>query len=94
MSKEETEGIVVLEALACSIPVLVRDIPVYDGWLQDGENVYKGRDVHSFVQKTAAILDHRAEDLTANGRRTAEARSIRETGKQLLDIYRTCLGLS
>lgn len=29
-SKEETEGIVVLEALASSQQVLLRDIPVYD----------------------------------------------------------------
>ena len=35
-SYEETEGIVVLEALSCEIPVIVRDIPVYEGWLTDG----------------------------------------------------------
>ncbi len=34
-SYEETEGIVVLEALASKQNVLVRDIPVYDGWLED-----------------------------------------------------------
>ncbi len=32
-SYEETEGIVVLEALAMRIPVLLRNIPVYDGWI-------------------------------------------------------------
>ena len=33
LSLEETEGIVVLEALSCGIPVVLRDIPVYrDGW--------------------------------------------------------------
>ena len=40
MSHEETEGIVVLEA-ACGIPTVVRDIPVYNGWLREGQNVYK-----------------------------------------------------
>ncbi|MFR2603934.1 MAG: glycosyltransferase family 4 protein [Waltera sp.] len=40
-SYEETEGIVVLEALSCEIPVIVRDIPVYEGWLTDGEQVRK-----------------------------------------------------
>ncbi|MCM1165101.1 MAG: glycosyltransferase family 4 protein [Lachnospiraceae bacterium] len=32
-SYEETEGIVVLEALAMRIPTLLRKIPVYDGWV-------------------------------------------------------------
>ncbi len=32
-SYEETEGIVVLEALAMKIPTLLRNIPVYDGWI-------------------------------------------------------------
>ena len=41
MSHEETEGIVVLEALACGIPTVVRDIPVYGGGLEGGKKVYK-----------------------------------------------------
>lgn len=32
-SYEETEGIVVLEALAMKIPTLLRNIPVYNGWI-------------------------------------------------------------
>ena len=40
-SQEETEGIVVLEALACQAPVVVRDIPVYEDWLTDGVQVCK-----------------------------------------------------
>lgn len=38
---EETEGLVVLGALAASTPVIVRDIPVYEGWLTDGVNCRK-----------------------------------------------------
>lgn len=32
-SREETEGIVVLEALASRQHLVLRDIPVYDGWV-------------------------------------------------------------
>ena len=54
-SYEETEGIVVLEALACEVPVVVRDIPVYEGWLEDGVQVYKATDTKNFG-KTGKIF--------------------------------------
>ena len=47
-SYEETEGIVVLEALSCEIPVIVRDIPVYEKWLEDGVQVRKATDPFSY----------------------------------------------
>jgi 1,2-diacylglycerol-3-alpha-glucose alpha-1,2-glucosyltransferase len=41
LTKEETEGIVLLEALSCGTPVLLSDIPIYSRWLPDGEIVHK-----------------------------------------------------
>lgn len=41
LSTEETEGLAVLEALAASTPVIVRDIPVYEGWFADRVNCRK-----------------------------------------------------
>ncbi len=40
-----------LEALACEIPIVLRDIPVYENWLEDGVQVYKASDVKEFRQK-------------------------------------------
>lgn len=87
LSREETEGIVVLEALSSGIPVLVRDIPVYEGWLMDGRNVWKASDPESIRARTEGILTGKLPDLTAAGRRTAESRSIRNVGGELLMIY-------
>ncbi len=92
LSKEETEGIVVLEALACGVPVVVRDIPVYVGWLRNGENVYKGSSVDDFESLVVGVLDGTLPCLTAAGRETALERSYAAVGERLKEIYcKECL---
>ena len=88
LSKEETEGIVVLEALACGIPALVRDIPVYEGWLFDKENVYMGTDISGFAKTAGSMLAGSLPDLTEAGMKTALERSLERVGAKLLEIYR------
>ena len=86
-SHEETEGIVVLEALACRTPTLLRDIPVYNGWLTDGVNVYKGRTTDELEGKLQGLLQGELPDLTAAGRAVAEARSLPVIGRTLQRLY-------
>lgn len=81
MSHEETEGIVVLEALASGTPSLVRDIPVYNPWLPEGEIVHKARTLDEFETTARAILDGRAPDLT----RAAAARMQRHSFDAVAD---------
>lgn len=81
MSHEETEGIVVLEALASGTPSLVRDIPVYDPWLPEGEIVHKARNLREFETKARAILAGEAPDLT----RAAVARMQRHSFDAVAD---------
>ena len=77
----------VLEALACGIPTVLRDIPVYEGWLKDGETVYKASNLDEFQRDVAGILDHLLPDCTAAGRSVAEARSLETVGARLRAIY-------
>ena len=87
MSHEETEGIVVLEALACGCPLLVRDIPVYSAWLEEGKSVYKAADLDEFEEKLNAMLDGSLPPLTKGGHAVADARSLRAVGEGLCKIY-------
>lgn len=84
---EETEGIVLLEALAMRLPVLVRDIPIYRKWLTDGVNVYKAGDLGGFERKITAILENEAPSLTDAGYRVAEERDLKIIGRQLEELY-------
>lgn len=86
-SFEETEGIVVLEALATKIPVLIRNIPVYGGWLKDKEDVYKAKDIVDFQNLVESILEKKLPDLTQNGYNRANERDSKTQATKLKSIY-------
>lgn len=91
LTHEETEGIVLLEALAMKLPVLIRDIPIYDGWLEHKKHIYKGRELHEFEELIREIVEGRALLLTEEGFSKAKERSIRKVGNTLFDVYRELL---
>ena len=84
---EETEGIVLLEALATKIPTLLRDIPIYEGWFQDGKNVYKAKTFEEFESKIRGILEGKLPSLVEEGYKLAEERDIKKIGEQLKAVY-------
>ena len=90
-SYEETEGIVVLEALAAKCPVIVRDIGAFDPWLIDGVNCYKGKDNETFAQLIKGIVEGKLPETVEAGYETALSRSIDEIGRQLKEIYESVL---
>lgn len=87
LTKEETEGIVLLEALACEIPVVLRDIPIYEKWLWNGVDVYKGRTLQEFIDAVERIFTGKAQDLTVQGRQIACARDFTRVAGGLKKIY-------
>lgn len=86
-TKEETEGIVLLEALAMRINAIVSDIPVYDEWLTDGYNVYKAKNVDEFEKKIKGIINGELPSVVEQGYKVAEERDIKKIGYQLKKIY-------
>ena len=88
---EETEGIVLLEALAMKTKTIVSDIPIYENWLTDGVNIYKAKGVDEFYDKINKILNGKLPDLTEEGYKLAEERSIEKIGYKLKEIYEKVL---
>lgn len=87
-SYEETEGIVVLEALACEVPVVLRDIPVYEGWIQNQIQAYKVHNLEEYKHNLIQIFEKNQEKLKKNARGLAETRSIKNAGERLKVVYR------
>ncbi|MDR1782491.1 MAG: glycosyltransferase family 4 protein [Bacilli bacterium] len=91
MSYEETEGIVVLEALASKQNVLIRDIPVYQDWLSDKVNVLKAKNLKSFRQGIEYFIDNPINNIRLNGYEVAKDKDINLIGKRLKEIYQELL---
>lgn len=88
---EETEGIPIIEACACKCPALIRDIPVFDGWLEDGVNVYKARDVDDFAVKIPKMLSGELPNVTEEAYHVAVDRSLEIIGQALKRVYEDVL---
>lgn len=88
---EETEGIVVLEALAMKKPVILRDIPVYENWLLHGEHCFKGKTNEEFKKIIIGLFNNTFEDTTENGYKVVEERTLNQIGQTLASIYNQLL---
>ncbi len=88
---EETEGIPIIEACAMQCDAIVRDIPIFEGWLEDGVNVYKAKDVDEFEEKIKGILTGKIKSVSKNALAVAKERDIKYVGKQLKEVYEEVL---
>ncbi|MBP3920655.1 MAG: glycosyltransferase family 4 protein [Bacilli bacterium] len=91
---EETEGIPIMEACACRQRAIIRDIPVFDGWLEDGVNVYKAKDIDEFYDKIKKILNNELPDLMNEGYDVALKRDVNIVGRELVEVYKDVMDLN
>ena len=97
MTYEENEGIVVLESLSAKLPLVVRDIPVYENWLKDGENCFKAKNNTEFYEKIRKIVENKVENLdeiVENGYDLAKERDLKNIGKKYKEYYEHILKLN
>ena len=88
---EETEGIPIIEACACHTNAIIRDIPIFEGWLEDGVNVYKAKDVDAFEKKIKDFFDGKLPSLVDKAYEVAIERDIKTIGKKLREVYEEVL---
>lgn len=88
---EETEGIPILEACSMKTKAIIRDIGVFEDWLEDNVNVYKAKDIDDFEDKIIGVLEGKLPDLTEDGYKVAIDHDIKKVGKELVTIYKEVL---
>ena len=86
-SYEETEGIVVLEALASHCPVLVRRIGVYDPWLKENEHCYMASDNEEFSNKLVELMNNDNSKMLEKGYQVVQERTLDKIGQRLKATY-------
>lgn len=90
---EETEGITIIEAASCKTNMVVRDIPVFNGWLENGKNVYMARNVSEFKNKIEEIVSGELPSLVQEAYSIAEERKSENIGEKLKNVYQSCKAL-
>jgi 1,2-diacylglycerol-3-alpha-glucose alpha-1,2-glucosyltransferase len=92
-TRAESYGNVMLEAASCGCPLLIRDIPVYEDWVREGEHCLKARTETEFADKLALLLDddeQRARYVAA-AKRLAEEHDMKKTAVMLKELYESLL---
>ena len=91
-SLEETEGIVVLEALASHCPLVVRDIGVYVPWLKDKVNAHIEKDNEGFIKTIDCLLKNGDDKAILDaGYKVVEERTLKIVGGKLKEAYESLL---
>jgi len=82
-SHGESLGLVILEAAAVGMPLVVRRLPVYDGWLKETENCLMGETPAQFAEAISSLRIAGAP--LPNG--LARDHALNHIGGDLLDVY-------
>jgi 1,2-diacylglycerol-3-alpha-glucose alpha-1,2-glucosyltransferase len=89
-SYEENQGIAVLEAADCCLPLILRDLPVYSDFV-DGQNCVKFTTIDGFESAIKELIKHKtvAKALGENARKTVQIHDVHVLSKRLLQVYQT-----
>lgn len=85
-TKNENEGIALLEAIGCGKPPVIKDIETFE-WLEDGENCLKSED--NFKEEIEKLQDpEMRERIGGNARKRSREFELEQVGEKLEEVYR------
>lgn len=89
-TKNENEGMALLEAMACGKPAVVRDIDTFK-WLEDGENCLKTEE--GFENELRSLIENKdlREDIGEAAKKDSRSFNLESIGEQLEKLYRDVL---
>ncbi|MBQ9657957.1 MAG: glycosyltransferase family 4 protein [Clostridia bacterium] len=90
LTREETEGIVLLEALALKTPTIINDIPIYK-YLEDGKNIYKIKNISECKDKINNIFNGKLKNLTNEGYEVVKDIDLPNISNRLKEVYKYVL---
>jgi len=88
-TRAESYGNVMLEAASCGCPLLIRDIPVFEDWVQDGTHCLKAKSDGDFATLLGRMLDNESvrRRLIGGAGALASENDIRKTALMLKELY-------
>jgi len=88
-TRAESYGNVMLEAASCGCPLLIRDIPVFEEWVQQDVHCLKAKNEDEFADMLARILDDETlrRRLVQGASVLADKNDIRKTALMLKELY-------
>lgn len=89
LSSEENQGMVIMEAGSVGLPMVLRELPAYKGWMRDGENCLMATTQDGLEKHLDALINDPAlrTRLGKAARKMAESESIDEIGKKVKASY-------
>ncbi len=87
-TKEENQGIAVLEAMACKKGIIVSDLPVFEEFLDHQKNCLKASIFDEYKQSLKEMKnDKKRKEFGKKANEEAKKHSLTKIGKKLLEIY-------
>ncbi|MFA5128441.1 MAG: glycosyltransferase family 4 protein [Patescibacteria group bacterium] len=92
-SHEENQGMVILEAAAAGLPILVRDLPAYREWLVHNKNCLVAKNEEEFRKYLNELISNSGlrERLGAAAKKLAESEDLKIIGKRLQEVYQSLI---